>query len=482
VNRPAAVARVLPIAAVLVLALGAQAHAAPRAPVVEDETEEEVPVASAASAPVAAPRYVVDAVELRGNWKTADYVILSRVDVKPGEVLDEEKVEISRLRLLATGFFRDVTTRLERSATRNHVVVVFRITESVPVPLVEGIYLGFSQVTPIFAGLSLVDNNFMGKGITVGLGGVVSPRQQGFRLRIVEPSILRSSVGLRARLVFNNGLEPIALGSSATAGGTVAYRRAGGSAGIMLTEGWVGRFAMDYRFEVLWGEFRVVPGASRPPRILPGLSRLSTLTLSFERDTRDRLFVPTDGSVLRFSAEGSSALLLSDYEYAKFRASYEALVPLRRLWNALREHALSLRLEAGYIQSGLPFGAESGAPFFEEFYVGDSSYFRYQRQSLPRYFGLNFAPFNEYGDILFTGGTEYDFPILTGGTSLLYRAYLYGAVDVTEVARARDVIQRRLRGRLLLDHFTPTFDVGLKMDTVLGTFTLSISYVVDLVL
>ena len=48
--------------------------------------------------------------------------------------------------------------------------------------------------------------------------------------------------------------------------------------------------------------------------------------------------------------------------------------------------------------------------------------------------------------------------------------------------RARDVIQRRLRGRLLLDHFTPTFDVGLKMDTVLGTFTLSISYVVDLVL
>ncbi len=95
---------------------------------------------------------------------------------------------------------------------------------------------------------------------------------------------------------------------------------------------------------------------------------------------------------------------------------------------------------------------------------------------------MNFAPFNEYGDILITTGAEYDFPILTGGSSLLYRAYVYGAFDVTEVTRARDVIQRRLRGRLLLDHFTPTFDVGLKLDTVLGTFTLSASYVVDLIL
>ncbi|MBI5498397.1 MAG: BamA/TamA family outer membrane protein [Deltaproteobacteria bacterium] len=460
----------------------AAARAQAPEPVIEEEVAEEVAEPAGGDGPAVAPRYVVDAVEVRGNWKTADAVIRARVDLRAGEFLDEEKLEVSRLRLVATGFFRDVTTKLERGGARNHVIVVFQVTETVPIPIVEGVFLGFSQVTPLFAGLSLVDNNFLGKGITVGVGGVASPRQQAIRARIIEPSILGSSLGLRARLLFNNGQEPIALGSSATAGGTVSYRRVGGSGGIMLTEGWVGRFAMDYRFELLWGELRLVPGASRPPRLLPGVSRLSTLTLSFERDTRNRLFVPTEGSVLRFAAEGSSALLLSDYEYAKFRAGYEALLPLRRLWSPLAEHALSLRLEAGYIQSGLPTGGESGAPFFEEFYVGDTSYFRYQRNSLPRYFGMNFAPFNEYGDALFTVGGEYDFPIVSSGSSFLYRAYLYGAWDVTEVTRVRDVTARRLRGRLFLDHFTPTFDAGIKLDTLIGTFTFSGSYAVDLIL
>lgn len=434
------------------------------------------------------PRYVVERVEVRGNWRTTDGVILSRVDVRPGEVLDEERLEISRLRLLATGYFRDVTTRLERGTARGRVLVVIQIAERVPIPVVDGIFLGFSQVTPIFAGLSVVDNNYAGRGVIVGMGAIVSPRQQAFRARIIDPSILHSSVGMRLRVVLNNGLEPVAKGGSATAGGSVAYKRAGGSLGVMLTEGFIGRFSMDYRFELLNGDPRLVPGHAREPRLLKGWSRLSTLTLAFERDTRDRLFVPTDGSVLRFSAEGSSALILSQYEFAKFRAGYEAVVPLRRIWSVFGEHALSFRVEAGYIQQGLPgSGVESGAPFFDEFYVGDTSYFRYQRYSLPRYYGLNFAPFNEYGDILITFGGEYNFPLWTGGSAILYRAYIYGAVDVTEVARSRDVraaieADRALRGRLFLDHFTPTFDVGLKLDTVIGTFTLSGSYAVDLVL
>jgi outer membrane protein assembly factor BamA len=428
------------------------------------------------------PRYVVERVELRGNWRTADAVILGRMDLRSGEALAEERVAVSRLRLMATGYFRDVTVKLERGSQRGRVVVVVLIEERIPIPLVEGLYLGFSQVTPLFAGVSLVDTNYLGRGVIVGFGGIWSPRQQAVRARLVDPSLWRSPLGARARLVLTNGLEPIALGSSATAGGTLKYTRMGGGAGAMLTEGWVGRFAIDYRFELLHAALALVPGAARPPRMLPGWSRLSTLALSFERDTRDRAFVPTDGTLLRFSAEGASAIILSDYEFAKFRAGYEAQVPLKSLWRLLGDHALSVRLDAGYVQQGLPFLGESGAPFFDEFYVGDTSYFRFQRNSLPRQMGLNLAPFNEYGDVLISFGSEYDFPLYTTGATLLYRAYIYAAFDVTEVTRARDVASRRLRGRLLLDHFTPTFDVGLKLDTLLGTFTFSGSYMVDLVL
>ncbi|MEW5854412.1 MAG: BamA/TamA family outer membrane protein [Myxococcota bacterium] len=446
-----------------------------------DEEYEETVDEERAQVATEAPRYVVERVDVRGNWRTAEGLIRSRVDIKPGEVLDEERLAISRLRLLATGYFKAVAARLERGSARGRVVVVIEVEERIPIPVVEGLYLGFSQVTPIFAGLALVDNNFFGRGVIVGFGGVVSPRQQAFRARVVDPAILYSNVGARARLVLTNGLEPIALGSSATAGGTLQYRRLGGSLGAMLTEGWVGRFAMDYRFELLWGDLSLVPGAARPPRLLPGWSRLSTVTLSFERDTRDRSFVPTEGTALRFSAEGSAAMILSEYEYAKFRAGFDGQIPIKRIHRWLGEHALSVRIEGGYIQQGLPVQGESGAPFFDEFYVGDTSYFRYQRNSLPRQVGVNFAPFNEYGDVLISMGSEYDFPLWTEGR-IFHRAYLYAAVDVTEVTRARDVAARRVRGRLFLDHFTPTFDVGLKLDTSIGVFTFSGSYAVDLVL
>lgn len=437
----------------------------------------------AVAPPGDAPRYVVDRVEVRGNWRTADMVVLSRVDVRAGEFLDEERLEISRRRLLATGYFRGVTTALERGSLRGRVVVVIKIEESIPIPVVEGVYFGFSQVTPLFLGLSMVDNNYAGRGVIVGVGGIASPTQQGIRARVIDPSLLGSSVGARARLVLNHGLEHVGLGSSNTAGGTLEYRRLGGSLGLMLTEGFVGRFSMDYRFEQLSGHFRLVPGHAREQRLLEGWSRLSSITLSFERDTRDRGFVPTEGTVLRFSAEGASAMILSNYEFAKFRASYEAVVPLKRLWRLLAEHSLSFRMEAGYIQQGLPSpGVESGAPFFDEFYVGDTSFFRYGRTSLPRQFGMNFAPLAQYGDVLITLGGEYNFPLWTFGSAVLYRAYLYAACDITEVARARDVAARRLEGRLFLDHFQPTLDVGLKMDTLIGTFIFSGSYAVDLVL
>lgn len=447
----------------------------------EEEVEVEV-VEKATPTPVEAPRYVVDLVVVRGNWRTLDKVILSRVDIQRGELLDEERLTVARLRLLATGYFKDVRTRLERGSARNHVVVVLEIEEKLPVPVVEGIYLGFSPVTPLFGGLSLVDQNFLGRGMVLGFGGVVSPYQQAARARLEEASLLGGDLGMRLRLVANNGLEPIAQGSSATAGGTLRYQRVGGSAGLTLTQGWVGRFYMDYRFEVLRGTLTLAPNAARPPRLLPGVSRLSTLTMGFERDTRNRAFVPTSGTAIRFSAEAASALILSDYEYAKFRAAYHALLPLSRLWSKLKEHAFSLRLEGGLVLAGLPYGGESGAPFFDEFYVGDTSYFRYGRNSLPRYFGLNFSPFNEYGDVLLSGGLEYALPLVTEGEGALYRAYLYGAFDVTEVTRARDVITGNLTGRPILDHFTPTFDAGFKVETVVGTFAFSLSYAVDLAL
>ena len=69
----------------------------------------------------------VEAIEVVGNGKTTRDTILARISVEIGDLVDEDRIEESRLRLLGTGFFRSVEFSLRRGSQRGRVLLVVEV-------------------------------------------------------------------------------------------------------------------------------------------------------------------------------------------------------------------------------------------------------------------------------------------------------------------------------------------------------------------
>jgi len=117
-------------------------------------------------------------------------------------------------------------------------------------------------------------------------------------------------------------------------------------------------------------------------------------------------------------------------------------------------------------------------PFFNQFFIGDFTYFAVGRDSLPRAVGLNFSEHNDYDDLLVGGGAEYAIPLFSGD-SFLYRLYLFTGAEAIATA-SLDEAQEDPSGRGTGGYFPLSFDAGIKMDTYIGSFTLSLAYILEL--
>ncbi len=407
----------------------------------------------------------IEAIEVLGNNKTRRQTVLARISVSIGDLVDEEAIEESRLRLLGTGFFRKVNFSLRRGSRRGRVLLLVEVEERNTI-LVDALYLGYSKAASTFGGVGLAERNFLGQGVTVGGGFVLGKDRRSLQLRSFAPSVFRTPLQLSASLIVLKGVE--ILDPESPESPNLFYRRFGGTFGVGFRVGVAQRISLIYRLESVRAE-RL---ANLDPAILrraPSLQRddslLSTLTARFERDTRDDPFVPTGGNRVALTAEVGTALLGSTYEFSKYS------LELSQAFLVLQEHSLEVHLFAGMVQGQ--------TPFFNQFFVSDFAYFAWQRNSLARNAGLNFSASNDYDDLLASAGAIYSVPLF-GGENLLYGLWVYGGVELSATA-SLDEAQEDVAGRGLQGSVPLSFDVGLKFDTVIGNFRLSASYILDLV-
>lgn len=410
---------------------------------------------------------VIEAVELIGNEKTVRDVILKRMDVEVGAFVDDEALETSRLRLLGTGYFKSVELSLRRGSRRGRVILVVEVEERNTVTI-DGLYYGGSSVSPFFGGLSALESNFLGRGITAGLGFALGEERRAFEGHIFIPDLGSTPLQLSASGIYvQRGRESLL--PSRPGRGQLSYDRIGGAIGLGLGVGSAQRVLLEYRLETIQVDRLpdLPPDVIRPaPSIQFDESFLSSVSLSFERDTRDDSFVPTRGHRLALGIETSTALLGSSYDFTKYTAEAQAA------FEPAREQALSLRLFAGFIQGR--------APFFAQFFFRDHAHFAIGEDSLPRVLGVNFSPANDYDDLIVSIGADYSF-LLQRGHDFLYRTYLYFGLEVTAAA-SLDELQEDLDGRGIGDRFPISADIGLRLDTDIGNFTFSVAYILDLFL
>jgi outer membrane protein assembly factor BamA len=414
----------------------------------------------------AEPRYIVERIEIVGNQRTRADIIREHLFVREGQVLDEEQVLLSRLKLMNLGLFYEVKSRLKRGSRKGYVVLVFQVDERNAI-VIDELFLGTSAREK-WGGFGVSDHNFLGRGHWLHGAWVVSGDQQAYRLDYFAPSIPGTPLVFGGGLLYSKGLEvfPVLQGRPTPTpapgtdiSGLLDYERFGGYLSGGIKFGGFNRFLVDFRAEQL----RAYAGPGlMDPQIERGRSRLFSLTWTFERDTRDRSFVASRGHRFRFSVELGSELLGGSYDFTKYQILYQQQLPT---W---ANHSFKFDLRLGLIQGD--------TPFFNQFYFGDTSFFSFRDRALPRALGLNVSKETVYDPVQVSAGLEYAYPIFLSSRPL-HRAYVFFATNATYTATVAQTLGQA--DRPTGSAWTFSFDVGLKLDTAIGVFTFSVAYLLD---
>jgi outer membrane protein insertion porin family len=446
-------------------------------------------------------RYTLQGIQVRGNTRTQDRVVLRYVPFRAGDLLDvnDPEVELTRYRLLGTGFFSSVRLSLRKGDHRGEVILLIEVVERNTL-VVNDLWMGLAgertndvaQPGGVFAygGLDVAETNLAGTGITLGAALGIGEDQLALRTRFVDPAFLGSGWMTSASLLYNNardffgnhnvmGPADALIGSPPLA--LLKYKRFGGSIGAghdlsVATQLW-----FDVRIEKIDADVPTAASHQRgldiepiPFDIVSGDSILSTLRTALVYDSRDEPILPTRGWYIQLTGDTAFTPAGGDYGYTKVQ------LKASRWWKLPWDHVARLQLDYGAITGN--------APFFEKFYVGDFTDLlpdrvldlTFDRRNAPNYFNTDIVEVR-YGDYALKVQGEYRIPLYRGHRSV-YGVDLFGVAGVYGVASSRDLTDppRGYHGirKVPIDL---TFNVGLRIDTSAGGFVFAFSNLLGLV-
>jgi outer membrane protein insertion porin family len=439
--------------------------------------------------PAFGPRYVIESIVVRGNRKTETSLIageLAAVGLRAGVEVgaSDGRVEAARFRLLSLGYFLDARLSVGRGAKRGGAVLLVEVEERGTI-VINDLFLGTSAATAFWGGLDVSETNLVGRGINVGAGFVGSTRPitegavRGFGVRghASVPELQGPGISLSITGLLSDGSELFRVSGSDSDPDprkftAVHTRRGGGILGAGKTLSRSLRLYADFREETVSAtvpdRMRMLESGLLVPidfGVRDGYSRVGSLTATAELDTRSDPVLPRTGYRLSASAEFATSWLASSYTFAKFLAQGSIYTGLR--WG----HVLGFHALGGAIIGD--------APYFDQFFIGDLNLL------LPRRaLGLNFSTLpsrnvlgtgiagHRYDDYAGRLLVEYAIPILRRH-GFVYRGDFFVAFGALALGSSGDFEGRSVSWSTLpLDL---TADVGLRLDTYVGVFTISIA-------
>ena len=446
-------------------------------------------------------RYALEAVEIRGNSRTRSRVVLRYIPFKPGDIIDvdDPEVELTRYRLLGTGFFRDVQFSLRKGTARGRVILVIDVEERNTI-IVNDLWMGLSRDADT-EGASEDTDRLRRSGRRRNQPGGHrhhARRRVRDRGRAVRASRAFSRSGVSRRPLDDQRLAAVqqsqglfrqfrsqedrpATQLPCRTARDRRYTRFGGNLGVGRDLSVATQLWFHYRLETI--DANSVPHAASHLRagfpepiqfsIIPGRSVLSTARLTLLHDTRDQPFLPTRGWSVAVTGEAGLPFG-SDYVYQRLD------VDTSRWWQLpWADHVLRLQLFGGAI------GGD--APFFEQYYINDFSDFRparvlglnFDRRPPPDFFQTAIVEVRR-GHYAAKVGLEYRIPLYRGQRAV-YGIDFFASSGLYAVAGRRDLTHppRRFSGaaRIPIDL---TANLGFRMDTNAGGFVFAFANAIGL--
>jgi outer membrane protein insertion porin family len=434
---------------------------------------------------------LIERVDITGNTATQTEIIRRALPIAAGDVLhsSDRRLREARFKVLALGFFRDVALAVHKGSRRGQVVVEVHVIERGTVVLNQ-LWFGTTELSPWWLGADLGERNLLGLGIAVGGGFIYASHgkvdgardQYAGELRISIPAVHGTAWGLNASATLVHGSEPYRVSGSpddtrVLTQAAFAYRRIGARLGASYELSALNRLTIGLRTEAIDARLPIAPTRALTDgsvvavdlHLDPGSSQLVAASLAFDRDTRPDPVLPHAGGRILASVELGGTLLGGDYDFATLFGRFEHYWPL-----ADGHQAIAVKLAGGAVIGD--------APRFDRIYIADVD-----RMLTPRALGLVLSTAGplailntradkpSYGDVGGSANVEYAFQLFRGtgkrrvyGGDLFVGAGMWGLAERAAL-RVRDT---SLAAALPIDLYA---DAGLRLDTDIGTFELTIA-------
>jgi hypothetical protein len=436
------------------------------------------------------PVILIERIDIIGNTATQIEIIRRALPISPGDILhaSDKRLRDARFKVLALGYFRDVTLVMKKGSARGQVVIEIHVVERGTLVL-NRLWFGSNSVSPYWFGADIGERNLLGLGIAIG-GGVIYAHagdiagdrdQWAGELRVSDGALYGSRWGANGALTLVHGSEPYRVtgddDNNAMSFRAFPYRRFGGRGGVTYDATELTRISGGLRFEKVSTALPVAPTRLLPDgrttdidlHLQPGDSRIVTAELGFDRDTRPDPILPHSGGLTTASAEVGSAALGSSYDFMSVFARYEHWWPLRG-----ERSTIGLRVAGGVVIGN--------APRFDRINISDVDH-----MLTPRALGLVLStavPLDilgtkrdkpAYGEVGGSVTLEYANRLFRGtGKNRVYGGDWFVGAGLWGLGQTDELVLRDtgVWRSLPIDIYA---DAGVRIDTDIGVFELTIS-------
>ncbi len=313
------------------------------------------------------PPVRIERIQVKGNSKTRDKVIRRELEVNEGDLFSESKLETSKKRVTALGYFERVEMSTEQGSAPDKIIVNYEITERPTGTFQVG--AGFSSVENFIATAQIQQANLFGNGQSLALQAQISGLRQLVMIRFFEPYFLDTDWSMSTELFDQLYVFPDF--SRRSLGGSLTY-------GYALAQPWLrisltGTAQHDKVDTATTNTFfGATTGYASVFQRLPlanlfNAGRTISIRPSLTVDTRDNRLFPTSGVYMSLSTELASSAIGSEIQFLRHRFTGRFYVPLGGSTGAPGSgFVLKLNTEAGLITSP----TAQGVPIFARFFLG----------------------------------------------------------------------------------------------------------------
>ncbi|MFD2855632.1 outer membrane protein assembly factor BamA [Seohaeicola zhoushanensis] len=240
------------------------------------------------------PRVFVERIDIEGNTTTLDRVVRRQFRVAEGDPFNPREIRESAERIRALGFFKTADVNARQGSTEDQVVVDVNVEEQPTGTLSLG---GSYSVNDGFGiAIGLRENNFLGRGQSVGFTISSASDSEQYVLSFSEPSLLGRDLKL-----------DLDLGSTGTDSSYATYdtKRVYFAPALSFPVSERGTMQMRYAYSSseMLARDQVTPGAVIGNEIGFGAQTSSAVGLSYTWDSRLSGLNPNAGMLFQVGAD-----------------------------------------------------------------------------------------------------------------------------------------------------------------------------------